>query len=91
MVKMVDDELKIEVKELIKAASMTANIKPVNPVAFNGRCSKLFRKLISNLDKQIPGGNKLITSSAYAMFVHPAWLPQTFVHTSGSAQATLSV
>jgi hypothetical protein len=32
MVKMVDEELKIEVKELIKAANMTANIKPVKPV-----------------------------------------------------------
>ena len=31
IVKMVDDELKIEVKELIKAASMTDNIKPVKP------------------------------------------------------------
>lgn len=41
MVKMVEDELKIEVKELIKAASMTDNIKPVNPVALSKRCSRL--------------------------------------------------
>jgi hypothetical protein len=33
MVKMVDEELKIEVKELIKAASMTDNINPVKPTS----------------------------------------------------------
>lgn len=41
MVKMVEDELKIEVKELIKAANMTDNIKPVNPVALSKGCSRL--------------------------------------------------
>lgn len=31
IVKMVEEELKMEVKELIKAASMTDNINPVKP------------------------------------------------------------
>lgn len=77
----------MEVRELIKAAIITANIIPDKPGIVN---------LLQSIPTYVllyvsPVGISLITSSAYAIFVHPEVDPQTALQTSGSAQATRSV
>ena len=46
MVKMVEDELKMDVREDIKAESMTANMRPLNPTGRSSLTNLTKAKLV---------------------------------------------
>lgn len=62
IVKMVEEELKMDVNELIRAANITASMRPVKPnfihITTVGKCWTWFTLYT------VPGGISLMTSSA---------------------------
>lgn len=82
-VKIVEAELKMEVKEDIKAASITANISPLNTEnkrlrELSGKCS----------DSHSPTGDSLSTRNTKETLEQPVSDPQISIHFSGLEQAT---
>ena len=83
MVKMVDEELKMEVREDMRAANITASIIP--------RAPERYLTIHSQYVRIPPVGMSSVTSFTKAMLVQPLLLLQILMHSSGWAQATSSV